>query len=174
MVLLLGACYNAPQQIILSGIEGEAADSASQQLRRPYGVGYNFVVHADSLLLQEDRPMHWCQGVAETSDSLWVMRDDRIVVAAITACEMTMKIQPTKLIQYDRVELVKPEKREELKADLEERTGLKILKIDVGGIDFLKDSCVLRITYESDNRKYMRLNGVDGQFKVKKSQWNEV
>lgn len=99
---------------------------------------------------------------------------DVIVVAAITACEMTMKIQPTKLIQYDRVELVKPERREELKADLEQRTGLKILKIDVGGIDFLKDSVVIRITYESDNRKYNRLNGVDGQFKVKKSQWNEV
>ena len=99
---------------------------------------------------------------------------DAIVVAALLACEMTMKIQPTKIIQYDRVELVKPEKRAELKADLEQRTGLKILKIDVGGIDFLKDSVVLRITYESDNKKYMRLDDVGGQFKVKNSQWREV
>jgi hypothetical protein len=99
---------------------------------------------------------------------------DAIVLVAITACEMTMKIQPTKIIQYDRVELVKPEKRDELKADLEQRTGLKILKIDVGGIDFLKDSVILRITYESDNRKYMRLDDVGGQFSVKKSQWREV
>ena len=99
---------------------------------------------------------------------------DAIVLVAITACEMTMKIQPTKIIQYDRVELVKPDKRDELKADLEQRTGLKILKIDVGGIDFLKDSVVLRITYESDNRKYMRLDDVGGQFTVKKSQWREV
>ena len=50
---------------------------------RPYSVGYNFRVHADSLLLQEDRPMHWCQGVAQTSDSLWVYRDNHLVVAAI-------------------------------------------------------------------------------------------
>ena len=99
---------------------------------------------------------------------------DAIVLASVMGFEMTMKIQPTKLIQYDRVELVKPDRREELKADLEMRTGLKILKIDVGGIDFLKDSVVIRITYESDNRKYMRLNGIDGQFSVKKSQWNEV
>ena len=99
---------------------------------------------------------------------------DAIVLASITGFEMTMKILPTKLIQYDRVELVKPEKRDELKADLEMRTGLKILKIDVGGIDFLKDSVIIRITYESDNRKYNRLNGVDGQFKIRKSQWNEV
>jgi len=99
---------------------------------------------------------------------------DAIVIAAITGCEMTMKIMPTKLIQYDRIELIKPDKREELKADLEQRTGLKILKIDIGGIDFLKDSVVLRITYESDNRKYMRLNDVDTQFKVRKSQWREI
>ena len=99
---------------------------------------------------------------------------DAIVIAAITGCEMTMKILPTKLIQYDRIELIKPDKREELKADLEQRTGLKILKIDIGGIDFLKDSVVLRITFESDNRKYMRLNDVDNQFKVRKSQWREI
>lgn len=99
---------------------------------------------------------------------------DAIVLASVMGFEMTMKIQPTKIIQYDRVELVKPDKREELKADLEMRTGLKILKIDVGGIDFLKDSVVIRITYESDNRKYNRFNGIDGQFTVKKSQWNEV
>lgn len=99
---------------------------------------------------------------------------DAIVLASVMGFEMTMKIQPTKMIQYDRVELVKPDKREELKADLEMRTGLKILKIDVGGIDFLKDSVVIRITYESDNRKYNRFNGIDGQFTVKKSQWNEV
>lgn len=99
---------------------------------------------------------------------------DAIVLASVMGFEMTMKIQPTKLIQYDRVELVKPDRREELKADLEMRTGLKILKIDVGGIDFLKDSVVIRITYESDNRKYNRFNGIDGQFTVKKSQWNEA
>ncbi|MBQ7495769.1 MAG: zinc ribbon domain-containing protein [Bacteroidaceae bacterium] len=56
----------------------------ASEAQRPYGVGYNFHVHAESLLLQEDRPMHWCQGVAETSDSLFVFHDNHIVVAAIT------------------------------------------------------------------------------------------
>ena len=78
------ACTSSSQPIILANVEAEAADSVSSTLHRAYGVGYNFVVHADSLLLQEDRPMHWCQGVAETSDSLWVRHDERIVVAAIT------------------------------------------------------------------------------------------
>ena len=39
-------------------------------------------------------------------------------------------------------------KREELKADLEKRLGLKILRVEVGMVDFLKDSCMIRIFYD--------------------------
>ena len=56
---------------------------------------------------------------------------DVITVLAIMLCESKLKVQQrTKLIQYDRIELIKPEKHDELLADLEARTGLKILKID--------------------------------------------
>jgi len=54
----------------------------------------------------------------------------------------------SKIIKYDNVNLVSPEKREELKADLEKRTGLNITRIEVGMIDFLKDSVLIRIFYE--------------------------
>ena len=94
---------------------------------------------------------------------------DVLTVSAIVVCEMRFKVHATKLIQYDRVELTKPEKREELIADLESRTGLKILKIDVGGIDFLKDTVVLRITYDAN-----QTSDVDGLFRVRRSQWREV
>lgn len=94
---------------------------------------------------------------------------DMLTVTAIVICEMRFKVHATKLIQYDRVELTKPEKREELIADLESRTGLKIMKIDVGGIDFLKDTVVLRVTYDADHT-----SDVDGLFRVRKSQWREV
>ncbi len=94
---------------------------------------------------------------------------DVLTVSAIVICEMRFKVHATKLIQYDRVELTKPEKREELIADLESRTGLKILKIDVGGIDFLKDTVVLRVTYDAD-----QTSDVDGLFRVRRSQWREV
>ena len=55
-----------------------------------------------------------------------------------------------KLVQYDRIELIKPERRSELLADLKERTGLDIVKIEIGGIDFLRDMSVIKIYYESD------------------------
>lgn len=57
----------------------------------------------------------------------------------------------SKIIKYDNVSLVTPEKREELKADLEKRTGLKITRIEVGMLDFLKDSALIRIFYEDPN-----------------------
>ena len=54
----------------------------------------------------------------------------------------------SKYIKYDNVALIVPERRSELKADLEKRTGLKILRLEVGVIDFLKDCCLIRIYYD--------------------------
>lgn len=105
--------------------------------------------------------------MAESFGELLIV--DVLTIIAIIICEMRFKIHATKLIQYDRVELIKPEKREELTTDLEARTGLKIIKIEVGGVDFLKDSVVLRVTYDSD-----QTNDVDNQFRVRKSQWREA
>lgn len=94
---------------------------------------------------------------------------DVITFGTILLCEINLKVKQTKLIQYDRIELIKPEKRDELKADLEARTGLKIIKVDVGGVDFLKDSAVLRVTYEGD-----KASDVNSQYQVRKSQWREL
>ena len=68
---------------------------------------------------------------------VWLFESSRLVS---TMC--------SKYIKYDNVALIAPDKREELKADLEKRTGLKIMRIEVGMIDFLKDSCLIRIYYD--------------------------
>ena len=106
---------------------------------------------------------------AMAEDYLELLLVDFVTLVTIWCCELSLKVRQTKLIQYDRIELIRPERRAELKADLEERTGLKILKVDVGGIDFLKDTAVLKITYEGDTA-----SDVDGQFAVRKSQWREM
>ena len=54
----------------------------------------------------------------------------------------------SKYIKYDNVALIAPDKREELKADLEKRTGLKIQRMEIGLVDFLKDACLIRIFYD--------------------------
>lgn len=54
----------------------------------------------------------------------------------------------SKFIKYDNVALVAPDRRAELIADLEKRTGLKIERVEIGTIDFLKDACLIRIYYD--------------------------
>jgi hypothetical protein len=62
-----------------------------------------------------------------------------------------LKHESSKVIVYEKIDLIKPEKYELLKKDLEERTGLKINRIEVGRIDFLRDTAKLVIHYyESD------------------------
>lgn len=66
----------------------------------------------------------------------------------------------SKYILYDNVALVSPEKREELKADLEKRTGLKITRMEVGTIDFLKDACMIRIFYDEPSDRGSSIEGM--------------
>jgi len=58
-----------------------------------------------------------------------------------------MKTESKKLVFYEKVELIKPDRRVELVADLEERTGLKIHRVDVERIDFLRDAARIYIYY---------------------------
>ena len=72
----------------------------------------------------------------------------------------------SKYILYDNVSLVAPDKRHELKADLEKRTGLKIKRMEVGTIDFLKDACMIRIFYDEPKD---RGNSIEGMIKMPRS-----
>ena len=74
-----------------------------------------------------------------------------VIILAVWLCEMHLKTNPTKLIQYDRIELITPERHEELIADLEKRLGLKVVKVDIGSVDFLRDMAMIRVTYEGES-----------------------
>jgi len=57
-----------------------------------------------------------------------------------------------KNIIYEKIDLIKPEFRDSLIKDLELRTGLKIVKVEIGKINFLRDSASIQIYYyEKDN-----------------------
>ena len=56
-----------------------------------------------------------------------------------------------KNVTYEKIELITPDKREELIADLKARTGLNISRIEIRRIDFLKDIANIRIFYYEDN-----------------------
>jgi hypothetical protein len=64
-----------------------------------------------------------------------------------------LKHESTKEITFEKVDMIRPEKREELKKELELRTGLKINRIDIGKIDYLRDTAKIMVHYyEDDNR----------------------
>lgn len=62
--------------------------------------------------------------------------------------------ESSKDIVYDNVQLIRPDQREELLADLKQRTGLDIHKVDIISINYLKDTVLLKAYYyskESEN-----------------------
>ncbi|MCH5224675.1 MAG: DUF4956 domain-containing protein [Muribaculaceae bacterium] len=73
----------------------------------------------------------------------------------------------SKLILYDRVDNIQPHKRAELMEDLQQRTGLKIISVEVGAINYLQDTVMLKVYYESI---YEGRNSVDHVMKLPKGE----
>ena len=80
-----------------------------------------------------------------------VLLTNAIISLAVWLCELHIKTRPSRLVQYDRIELITPERRPELIADLEKRLGVKVVKVDIGSIDFLKDMALIKIYFHADN-----------------------
>ena len=59
-------------------------------------------------------------------------------------------IEEKKSIIYEKIELIKPENKQELIKDLKERTGLPIHEVKVDKIDFLRDTAAVTIYYNRD------------------------
>lgn len=64
-----------------------------------------------------------------------------------------LKHETRKTITYERIDLITPDKYDEMKADLETRTGLSINRFDIGKIDFLNDTAQVRIFYYTDEQE---------------------
>jgi len=88
---------------------------------------------------------------------------DALFIVAIWIAERVnfAKGLSSKYIKYDKIELITPDRREELVEDLKKRTGLDITKVDIGSIDFLKDMALLKIFYNDEE-------GVDALQKMPK------
>ena len=67
---------------------------------------------------------------------IWVLESERL-----------LRHTSTKLVLYDRIELIVPERRAELVADLEKRIGIKVENLEIGHVDFLKDAAFIKIYY---------------------------
>lgn len=66
----------------------------------------------------------------------------------------TLRHESCKMVTYDKIELIKSGNSEALKRDLEERMGIVVNRVEIGKIDFLRDSAKLNVYYyEKSNRE---------------------
>lgn len=109
--------------------------------------------------------------LASTMPLVELLVTNLIIVVVVWFFEHLLKVVPCKLIQYDRLDLVKPDRREDLIEDIRERTGLDVITVEVGGIDMLRDMAVVKVYYRSQNRDVS--NSVNNKVKVKDTEYAE-
>ena len=68
-----------------------------------------------------------------------------------------------KYVRYDNIELIRPDRYDELVADLSERLGVEMDRVEVGAVDFLKDMTMLRVFYRDSDA---RIKPVDRMFRL--------
>jgi len=90
--------------------------------------------------------------LADTKTSVAEVLFTNFVIIVITFCMEKIWLQKhelSKIIIYEKINLIKPENNQDLLNDLQERTGIrKIKRVEIGKIDFLKDTCTLQIFYD--------------------------
>jgi len=92
-----------------------------------------------------------------------------IFIVAVWFCEWRLKVLPSKIIQYDKMDLIQPDRKADLIADLEQRLGLKIIQVEVGSVDFTRDMAMVKIRYRGK-----RTDGdISHELKLSKDQLKE-
>ena len=66
--------------------------------------------------------------------------------------ELGFSFESSKSITFEKNNLIRPENRPLLIDDLEERTGLQIKRLEIGRINFLRDTARIRIYYDEDQQ----------------------
>jgi Domain of unknown function (DUF4956) len=80
-------------------------------------------------------------------DELALLNGIILLLTFLLESNWLIKKEFTKMIQYEKIELILPEKRQELIQDLKNRTGLNIHRVEIQEIDFLKDATRMTVYY---------------------------
>lgn len=60
-------------------------------------------------------------------------------------------------IVYEKIELINPERRQELFADLKERLGIEVTQIGIESINFLNDTAIIYVFYRNNDKSLVQL-----------------
>jgi hypothetical protein len=70
-----------------------------------------------------------------------------LLLAFLLESSLLMKAEAAKIIHYENIELVHQSKEAELIADITLRTGIKVHRVQIQKIDFLKDEALMKVFY---------------------------
>ena len=84
-----------------------------------------------------------------------------IILFVAWAAELFWKknTENSKFINYEKIDLISPDKKEELIADLKKRTGLNITDVEIGRINFIRDTVRIRIFFREEKPQNHFENG---------------
>ncbi len=71
-------------------------------------------------------------------------------------------------ILYEKVDLIRPENHAELVADLQERTGLKLSRLELGEINFLRDTVSIDLFYYPHEQALPREDSIEVTMRTQK------
>jgi hypothetical protein len=74
-----------------------------------------------------------------------------------------LKHETRKTIIYEKIDLIKPEKYDEMMEDLKLRTGLNINRFEIGKINFLNDTAIVMIYYFDDEQSFSDYSAQDNR-----------
>ena len=83
-----------------------------------------------------------------------------IIIIWALESNKVLKHTSNKIVLYEKIALIKPEKHNELLADLKERTGLDIIKIEIGHIDFLRDVAYIKVYYKGNSNEINTIDNI--------------
>ncbi|MBR2429035.1 MAG: DUF4956 domain-containing protein [Alistipes sp.] len=86
-------------------------------------------------------------GINNLDDKLILANALLIILLLVVEYVVVRRREASRLVCYERIELIQPERRKELIADLEKRLGHKVLRVEIGSVDFLRDVAFLKVYY---------------------------
>jgi hypothetical protein len=84
---------------------------------------------------------------------LMVINSIVVVVLFVLERGWGFHYESSKMVKYDRIELIAPQHHASLLEDLRQRTGLPVKRVIIGRINFLEDSADLRIYYDEETSR---------------------
>ena len=84
-----------------------------------------------------------------------------VALVAILENSRALKSEASKVILYDRIDLVTPDRRDELVEDIRQRLGIEVTDVEIGNVDLLKDSAYIKVYFKpADGERFSSIDSI--------------